>query len=133
MAGGRKGHELSSARHPTISIYTRPWLSAHPREGEAGTAEAARWGAAETLGDRGRGGEREEERKRQTEWKLVCSERKKEEGGRKSPSGSLKEMCGKQTNTGGGERRRRLENPTALRDRVTNGKQLQRGEENKIW
>lgn len=100
MAGGRKGHELSSARHPTISIYTRPRLSAHPSEGAEGTAEIC---VLEERRDargrraRGRGGRR----KRQTEWKLVCLEKKKNKKKKKkggNSSGSLKEMRRKQTN-----------------------------------
>lgn len=125
MAGGRKGHASSSARHPTISIYTRPGLSAHPREGAEGTAKAARCGSAETLGDTGQEGDREEERGRQggrwSGWK-----RRRKRRGINRPSGSLKETCRKQTNTGGAEGRRRRRILTAPRDRVTNEKQLQR-------
>lgn len=103
MAGGRKGHELSSARHPTISIYTRPGFSAHPREGE-GTAEAARWGGVAETDARGQRAKREEERGRRSG---NGSARKREKKKGESPSGFLKEMCRKQTNTSGGERRRR--------------------------
>lgn len=39
MAGGRKGHELFSARHPTISINTRLGLSVHSSEEAKATAQ----------------------------------------------------------------------------------------------
>lgn len=145
MAGGRKGHELSSARHPTISIYTRPRLSAHPREGAEARPGAAccRSRSAATLGDGGQEGQREEERRRRgakrSAWKRKGGrkrkgkeKKKKKEGGKGAqwlPEDVQKTNKQGRREKGAGEG----ESYCSERDRVTNVKQLQRGEENKIW
>ena len=85
-----------------------------------------------SCGDRRSGTEGEEgRRKRQTEWKRVCSEKRKEEGRKpqRLPEGDV-QKTNKHERRGKEAKKATL---TALRDRVTNGKQLQRGEDNKIW
>lgn len=119
MAGGRKGHALSSARHPTISIYTRPGLSAHPREG-------ARGRSAGTLGDTGQEGQREEER--QPEWQVVCLDENEGKGGAgEAAPAAPRRRCAENKQTRAERRETQEANVTAPGDRVTNEKQLRAG------
>lgn len=106
MAGGRKGHASSSARHPTISIYTRAGLSAHPSEAAARTAEEApRWPSAEARS----GWETERTRGRECGRKkgVEQADGKRVDGpspslrGRSSPGGSP-EGDARKTNSGSG-------------------------------
>jgi hypothetical protein len=59
MAGGRKGHELFSARHPTISINTRLGLSVHSSEEAKATAQGcAMQKRRDALGNRDKRGKK---------------------------------------------------------------------------
>lgn len=80
MAGGRKGHELFSARHPTISINTRLGLSVHSSEEAKATAQGC---AVERRRNAwGQGQERKEEKRQSrnsSTWEVTRGEKKEEE------------------------------------------------------
>lgn len=76
MAGGRKGHELFSARHPTISINTRLGLSVHSSEEAKATAQ----GCAMQKRRDALGGQEQERKEEKGRVEIALLERKKTEG-----------------------------------------------------
>lgn len=125
MAGGRKGHELSSARHPTISIYTRPELSAHPSEGAEGTAEGCALEEHRDARGPRAGGKGKKKEADGVEIGLLGKEKKKKGAGG-APAASRRRCAENKQTRRRGEQRKKGD-LTALRDRITNGKQLRRG------